>query len=184
MDNNFDDLEYISRVLQGETKAFEVLIEKYQLLIKKLAYNYLHHTEDVLDASQDIFVEIYKSLPRFDLSKGFLPWLYSVALNTLKKKYRKIKGHTLVIKKAQEQKREDIEKNEIHNRAQEDRMVVKEAVHKLPEKLREIIILYYYENLKVSEISEITGLSDENIKSRLFRARKKLKEDLQDMQPF
>ncbi len=176
-----DILKLISDVLHGEPDAFGPIVKKYTPLIVKLAYSFLSDREDALDASQEIFVRAYKGLASFKLEKRFEPWLYSIALNYLRTAYRARK------KNAEEKKTvfREIAREQIIACANDeyDLMYAKEtvrmALEELGTELREVVVLYYMEGKSVGEISEILSIGIENIKSKLFRARKKLKEIIQ-----
>lgn len=179
---DLEDLGYINLILQGDKEVFSRIIDKYERLIYKLAHNFLGKRGEIEDAAQEIFLQVYKSLPNFRLGNRFLPWLYSVALNVLKKKYKyamkleKVKESVIKSDFLKEENPVEImEKNELAQK-------IRQAVYALPLPLREITILYYLEDLNVKEICDILKIGTENVKSRLFRARKILKKMLANAQ--
>lgn len=177
------DLDLVSRVLRGDTEAFRHLVEKYRPLVFRLCRSYMRDEEDAEDAAQEIFLRAYRSLNRFKLDKRFVNWLYAIALNHLKTRYGKINrlevGKTALAADPPSPQRTPEEE---HLR-QETRRDIRAALVSLPPKLRDVTVLYYLEELPVAEIADITGLGTENIKSRLHRARKKLREYLEKTQP-
>jgi len=179
---DFEDLGNISQVLAGRKEAFAPIIARYEKLMFKIAYNFLGKNAELEDAVQDIFLETYKSLPNFKLGKRFLPWLYSIALNVLRKRYRKV----LKIRKIQTTLEQLEQPEPVHPYELVERNAmqhqIRQAVHSLPANLKEIVVLFYMEDLKINEICAILNIGNENVKSRLFRARKKLKNLLTNVQ--
>jgi RNA polymerase sigma factor (sigma-70 family) len=176
--NEGDVLRLIGEVLRGDRDAFEPIVKKYNPLIARLAHAFLRDKEDVLDACQEIFLRIFKGLSSFKLDKRFEPWLYSVALNYLRAFYTTRKKKVEDQKSACYELAREAERatNHDENDLVNSKEIVQKAVQCLADELREVVILYYMEDKNVSEIGEILGLGSENIKSKLFRARKKLRE--------
>jgi RNA polymerase sigma-70 factor (ECF subfamily) len=166
-------------VLRGNSANFRKIVEKYQNTIYRLCRSYLSHHEEAEDATQEIFLRAYKSLHRFDLEKRFLNWLYTIAINHLKSRYKRI----LRFKDKKERfQQEPLSNPDTPETLSEDRETVEEMqrmVEVLPNNLKEIVILYYYEEMGVNQIAEVLDISRENVKSRLFRARKKIRENLE-----
>lgn len=169
------DLFSIHQVLAGSPKAFEKLVVKYQQPIMRLALAFLWSIDDAEDAVQEIFVKAYKSLPGFSLYKRFYPWLYSIALNHLKNTYRKNKRQSALRKKIKTMPVRDYPSPDSTLAEKADIEAVRLGINLLPERLRQVTVLYYLEEMNIAEIDEVLGLGQENIKSRLYRARKKLR---------
>ena len=181
--SNTRDLEAISRILRGDTEAFRIVVEKYQALILRLCRSYMKDEQEAEDAAQEIFLRAYRSLPGFKLNRKFKNWLYTIALNHLKTRYgrlRNLENRRRLLQNERPQPGRTPE--EIHLR-EELRGEVREALAALPSNLKGVTLLYYLEELPVQDISEITGLGHEAVKSRLFRARRKLREHLEKTQP-
>ena len=181
--SNAEDLEIIHLVLRGETGEFRKIIEKYHEMIFRLCSSFLKNTEEAEDAAQEIFLRAFKSIGTFQLEKRFATWLYTIGVNYLKKLYSKIKRFP--------------EQNELQTELtaaespgpgeiveqREQQKEIRDAVHSLPHNIRDVTILYYLEEKSVEEITEIMEISRENVKSRLHRARKKLRKILEKTQP-
>jgi RNA polymerase sigma-70 factor (ECF subfamily) len=143
-----------------------------------LAYSYLGTHEDAQDAAQDAFVRVYNRLGSFQMHRRFLPWLYSVVLNHLKTRRGKVRR----IRLREEQLAVDPEHREdpLAEVINDERIqAVRVAVQDLPESLRAPVVLYYLEEMSVEEVCEVLDLGRENVKSRLFRARKALRKALE-----
>ena len=174
-----EDLQIVSEVLQGDPSAFRNIVDKYQQRIFRVCISHLGSVEEAEDAVQEIFLRAYKSLHRFKLEKRFLNWLYTIAVNHLKTRYSRIiklqEKRDRIMKEPDtpEETPESITEKQI----MKDR--IREAVQSLPSKLREPVVLYYLEELSVQDIASALDIGTENVKSRLFRARKKLREKLE-----
>ncbi|WP_423128151.1 RNA polymerase sigma factor [Gaoshiqia sp. Z1-71] len=173
-----DDQYYIEQVLQGDAAAFSYLVEKYQDLVYGLALKMLRNAEDAEELAQDSFVKAYRSLNSYRQKSKFSTWLYSITYNgciTLLRK-RKVEVRSL-----DEQYLSEKDEIKIHeqlseiNKAELEKCL-NEALSMLPEQDQVLITLYYYEEQKVEEISQITGLSESNVKVKIHRARKKMYE--------
>ncbi len=181
--SNDEDLAAVSRVLQGDTEDFRLIVEKYHSAVYRLCRSYMKNIEEAEDAAQEIFLRAFKSLSRFKLEKRFFTWLYTIAVNHLKSRYGKIRRI--------EEKRETLQDEPDRNpQTPEEKVLRKElqeeirgAVELLPETLKEVTVLYYLEEMDVPDVSETLGISRENVKSRLFRARKKMRLSLEKVQP-
>jgi len=182
-DSNAADLEVVSRVMQGDTEAFSLIVEKYQSVVIRLCRSYMKDDEEAEDAAQEIFLRAFRSLARFRLDKRLITWLYSIALNHLKSRcgrLRRIREQNTPLKSEPPSPHKAPEESHLLEELRRD---IRQALTALPVNLREVTVLYYLEELSVTDIPEITGLGAENIKSRLFRARKKLRELLEKTQP-
>lgn len=181
MENREDNI-WIEQVLNGDEMPFRHLVEKYQNLVFAIAFRILGNREDAEDAAQEIFVKCFHGLGKFNKQAAFSTWLYKIAFNhslDLAKKFRHSKYKT------------DWEKAEIgssitsETRSESEmdsriiKSILKGAIDSLPPESRIIVLLYYYENLSLKEISEIMGFRENNLKIKLHRIRSKLMKQLQ-----
>ena len=174
-----DELAAIAEVLRGNSHAFRLIVERYKAVVFRLALSYLGSREEAEEAAQEIFFRAFKSLHRFSLDKRLLPWLYSIAVNYLRSAYARRRRREARIETGDGEmpdlRSTDPEKGAL---ADSERAAVRQAVESLPANLREPVVLYYFEELNVEEIASILGIGEENVKSRLFRARRKLRQIL------
>ncbi len=174
-----DELEAIAEVLRGNSDAFELIVERYKTLVFRLALSFLGRPEEAEEAAQEIFFRAFKSLHRFSLDKRLLPWLYTIAVNYLRNTYGRMRKREARIEAGD---REMLDPRSTDPQegvlAESERAAVRKAVESLPAKLREPVLLYYFEELNVEAIASILGIGQENVKSRLFRARHKLRQIL------
>ncbi|NJP37544.1 sigma-70 family RNA polymerase sigma factor [Alkalicoccus luteus] len=154
-------------------EVLEELMETYGDAIVRLSYTYTKDTVTAEDLAQEIFIKCYEKLPTFNQQASIKTWLFKVAINHCKDHvrswhFRKVTlfdklrpGHTAPLE------------NEVVRREESDRLAT--AVLQLPLPMREAIYLYYYEGLSVSEIAALTNGNVNTIKSRLKKAREKLR---------
>ena len=174
--NPSTDQYLIDLCLKGDTNSFGTLVERYQDFVFTIAFRIVKTREEAEEVAQDTFIKAYESLNKYRGESKFSSWLYSIAyrkaLDSLRKN-KKFKASELI---------DDITEgdvNEIDNALQylqneERKKAIQDCILKLPEDAAAIITLYYFEEQSVREISGITGLSEDNIKVKLYRSRKKL----------
>jgi len=170
------DQFYITKILDGDTKAFAVLVNRYKNMVFTLALRMLKNKEEAEEVSQDTFVKIYKYLNKFKGDSKFSTWIYRIAYNSCLDRIRtyKIQSDTVGIDEFTENQVRTLETAfDIMDRADRQKSV-KECLERLPPDDNALIMLFYYEELSLSEISKIMNLDPKNIKVKLFRARKRL----------
>ena len=150
----------------------EKLLEMYSDMIFKLAYSRTGNVHDAEDITQEVFLKYIKSGKKFNDEEHRKAWLLKVAANT---------GKSLVTS-AWARHRADIDEARDIGKCMEEKGEVFYAVAKLPEKYRTVVHLFYYEELSVEQISEITKTKTSTVKSQLHRARAMLKEMLKEEQ--
>ena len=175
-----DDTWYIERVLKGDTQYFSYFVDKYKDVVFSIALKVLRNREDAEEMAQESFVKAFKSLHTFKGEAKFSTWLYRITYNNCISEVRKKKlkfVSTDEVQISDEPEEMYLDGIPAENRAK----YVKAALEKLPEDEYILILLYYFEDKSVDEISEITGLTASNAKVKLFRARKKLYTILNEM---
>ena len=177
-----EESRVIRAVLDGDTNRFEHLIHAYEKPIYNLCLRTLGDPQDALDASQEAFFRAYRSLASFRGESKFSVWLYrlasNVCLDILRKKTR---GQTVSLTEEEETvldipddrfcPQTELEKKEL-------RRAVREGLRRLNPEYREALVLREINGLSYDEIAQVTGLEPGTVKSRIFRARKKLAEVL------
>jgi RNA polymerase sigma-70 factor (ECF subfamily) len=175
-----DDIYYIEKVKEGQTNYFSYIVEKYQDIVFSIALKVLRNREDAEEMAQESFIKAYKSLHTFKGNAKFSTWLYRITYNSCISEVRKKKIHfasTDEIEIKDETEELNLDGIPEENRAR----VIKEALSKLPEEEYTLVILYYFEEQSIEEISKVTKLSESNTKVKLYRARKKLYSILNEM---
>ncbi|EOC99854.1 RNA polymerase sigma factor [Caldisalinibacter kiritimatiensis] len=181
-----EDKEYklIKKCKKGDINAFQELIKKYDKTAYNIALKMLKNPEDAMDMSQEALIKIYKSIKTFNYKASFSTWLYRIVVNTcldfLRKKKEKVYSLDNPIK---------VEDNEINREVKDesntpenilDKQITKELIHQCINELDDIyktvIILRDIQGFSYEEIGNILDCSLGTVKSRISRARKKLKE--------
>jgi RNA polymerase sigma-70 factor (ECF subfamily) len=177
------DAPLVERVKQGDVKAFEMLVVKYQRRIERLIGRMVRDVDLVPDIAQETFIRAYRALPQFRGESAFYTWLYRIAVNTAKKSLMELKRDPLVTEAARAGRDEDDDNpradNEPSDAATPDAVLASKqiasavnfAVEALSEDLRQAITLREIEGLSYEEIAELMNCPIGTVRSRIFRAR-------------
>ena len=173
------DETIIEQVLNGNRNAYALLVDQYKDRVFSLIVGIVRNREAAEELAQDVFVKAYSSLKKFRREAGFSTWIYRIAYNTAISETRKKK---YIVKSFDEQlekaasiqltasEDEQIEENESKHQ------LLEQAITTLPPEDKLILMLFYFEEKSVEEISKATRLTTSNVKVKLFRLRNKLKE--------
>ncbi len=173
--HNAQDNDIIDLVLKGQQKAFAVLVERYQHYVYTLTLRYIHAPEEAEELAQDVFVKAYSSLSSFNRSSKFSTWLYTIARNTCLSQLRKKNTPHDELKEEYINLHENSDPAE--KRSEKEQLI--KAINMLQHSERVILSLFYIQEQSIQEVSTITGDTISNVKVKLHRARKKLKEILE-----
>jgi len=169
------DEEVIGRVLDGDTEAFAVLVRRHRERVRRLGLSFFHDEDEADDFAQDVFIKAYTALASFQGRSKFSTWLlriaYNAGINAKKRSRETVSLETDELPGSSEGIDED------HLR-EETARAVREAVADLQPRQALCVELFFYYDLKYTEISEITGLPVNTIKSHVFRAKRILRERL------
>jgi len=174
MSNN--DQYYINKVLKGEDNAFTILINRYKNLVFTLCYRIVKDKEYAEEAAQDTFLKAYKSLTKFKGESKFSSWIYRIAYNTSLDKLKNIKRHNDSISNINIDEHEfaDMDSTIDILENNEFKSQIKSSIKKLHKEEAFILTLYYYEDMSMQEIADITGHKANSIKVKIHRSRQKL----------
>jgi RNA polymerase sigma-70 factor (ECF subfamily) len=184
------DQALVERVQQGDKKAFDMLVLKYQLRIAKLVVRFLRNPADVPDVVQESFIKAYRALPGFRGDSAFYTWLYRIAINTAKNHLvsmgRKAgTNNSIDIQDAEDYGASDWLKDyatpEREVLAEEIQLLVKDVMSALPPDLREAIALREIEGLSYEDIAVAMDCPIGTVRSRIFRAREAIDEKLEPL---
>ncbi len=172
-----EDLQAISETLRGNTDAFRVIVSHHGERMYRLAISFLHSPEEAEEATQEIFLRAFRSLRTFRIDKPLLPWLYAISMNYLRSRARRQSRFPVSPLPDEGRVPADQPQSDpqalVH--AAEARAEVRRAVASLPSGVREAASLYYLEGMSVAQVAAALGIGEENVKSRLLRARRKLR---------
>ena len=170
-----NEIQLITKAQQGDKKAYGDLMKLHYRTVEKFAFQCGVRLDDVPDVTQEVFIKLYRFLHHFKQDR-FTTWLYKITLNTTKDYYRKESRE-----RDKQQKimtyGEHIESNsaEISVFMLEEDKELHEAIIKLDEKYRMPLILFYFQDLTYNQIADILSITQSTVKTRLFRARGRLK---------
>ena len=181
-----EELRIIARVLDGDTNAFEVLVEDQKKVVFNLALRMLGNEEDAYDISQDAFLKAYTNLSGFRGDCKFSSWLYKLTTNLCLDFIRKRNRHKVVPLAFEDEDGEseyleipdETYSPELQTEQKQVRESVRKGLNQLPAQQREILVLREIGGLRYDEIGRQLNLEEGTVKSRIFRARKKLCEIL------
>jgi len=174
-----DDEKLILLCQKGKIRAFETLVNRYKKNAYFIALGLVGNSEDAYDLSQEAFVRVYKSIDKYNGRSKFFPWFYTILTNLCKSHLRRqsVQKKYLndeLVKEKLTQSRDS--ETRIENDALKEKLL--EEIDKLPYKFKEIIVLKHFRGFSYKEISEALGIPVGSVMSRLYYARKKLKENL------
>ena len=171
-----NDQDLIAKVLDGDTNAFSVLVNRYKDLVFSLALKMLKNREEAEEISQDAFIKVYKSLHKFKGDSKFSTWIYKVVYNSCLDRLKQYKkNYALVpIDEFNENQVKTLDNAFDALVSQDRKNAIQACLNKLPSEDSFLLTLYYFEEQSLEEISKIVGLTANNVKVKLFRSRKKL----------
>ncbi|MDO9106770.1 MAG: RNA polymerase sigma factor RpoE [Methylovulum sp.] len=173
------DEELVLRVQQGDKKAYDLLVIKYQHKIIQLVNRYLKDPSEAQDVAQEAFIKAYRALGSFRGDSAFYTWLYRIAINTAKNylvsRSRRSSNYEVDIQDA------EVYENapQLHGMETPERLLlnqdiietIKSAIDLLPEEMRTAIMLREFEGLSYEEIATAMDCPVGTVRSRIFRAR-------------
>ncbi|HET7657735.1 MAG TPA: sigma-70 family RNA polymerase sigma factor [Bacillales bacterium] len=163
-------------------KQIEDIIEDYGDAMINFAYTYVKNWSTAEDVVQDALIKVYDRLHTFGRSSSIKTWLFAIVANQCKDYLRKNFVKKIIVGGVREADLAVPDSSpEQYLDAQASEKELAERILSLPIKYREVIVLHYYEDLSVSEISEFLGANLSTVKSRLQRARKKLRSALEEV---
>jgi RNA polymerase sigma-70 factor (ECF subfamily) len=172
------DRELVDRCLAGEADAFHGLVDRHRDALYRLVYRFLGNHHDALEISQDAFARAWEKLTTFDRSRSFRVWLMSVAANLARDLLRKRGRRGLVHSDDLLRGAAGGGSPERAATEREEHERLREAVDRLPDEKRLVVVLRYFEGLSLAEMEEIVGDPRNTLKVRLHRARKDLLREL------
>jgi RNA polymerase sigma-70 factor (ECF subfamily) len=176
-----EDGDVVAAFLAGEERAFQEIVDRYQTRLLNFVYRTIGDREKAEDLVQEVFIRVYRHLHRFDASKKFSTWIYTIASNLAKNELRNRSRNPLVlfqtIKKNWQDEERPLQFEDSSSRPDDLfrkrhlRALVEEATAQLPEHHRQVFVLRELEGKSYEEIAEITSTNLGTVKSRLNRAR-------------
>lgn len=182
------DSELIRRARDGDSKAYDILLNKYKASVSNLIFRMVRDVQETEDLTQEAFIKAFNSLAQFNEEYAFSTWLYKIATNNCIDFFRKRKLQTYSLDKPLQYKDSEIQQEypdpdlnpEKTVLAGERSRIIREAIETLPEKYYTAIVLRHHEEKSYEEIAEILNLPIGTVKARIFRAREMLNKALKN----
>ena len=180
----------VRRAQEGDEAAFREIVERYQSKVFSIIHGIVRQRNDMEDIAQQVFAKIYFSIGKFDFRSSLITWIYKITVNECYDYLRKKKVRKLVYES-------DMSEDEVRRVGQSDpavdrkpridaRLAQRDYLMKLLSKVspeeRDLLTLKEVEGHSVEELSEMTGMNENTIKVKLFRARQKLVKAAQRME--
>lgn len=184
-----DDVELVRLAQGGDTRAFDQLVEKYSRKLYGMVYHMTSHKEDTHDLLQDVFAKAYRSLAHFRGKSSFYTWIYTIAynmtLNFLRKRKRRATWSLNDLDSGIENDPAMIDVRYVANPrhlsgVNELQKKLNEAMQALSNDHRAVVTMFDIQGLRHAEISEILGVSEGTVRSRLYYAHQQLQGYLQE----
>ncbi|MBI4660189.1 MAG: sigma-70 family RNA polymerase sigma factor [Verrucomicrobia bacterium] len=183
--NQDPDAALMLRVKQGDTRAFEELVEKYKQPVMNLLYRTLPDAAEAEDLAQHVFLQVFKSAHRYRVSAKFSTWLYTIARNLCLNEIRRRSRHPADSLDAPHSDHEDQPARQFEDPRNspapelvlQDELAqkIQEALASLPENQRTAILLFREDEMSYEEIAKLLGCSLSATKSLIHRGRESLK---------
>jgi RNA polymerase sigma-70 factor (ECF subfamily) len=181
----------VRQAQEGSMQAVDELVRTYQTPIFNLAYRMVNQHEEACDLTQEIFIKVYRAIRSFKGDSRFSTWLHALAINTCRSRRKRLQriGFFEAVSLDEERDgrengpagREPVDTADRPNQAlekSETRELVGRAIATLPQEFREVLVMRDIQGLSYEEIALATGCQAGTVKSRLWRARAKVKDEL------
>ncbi|MEJ6744993.1 MAG: RNA polymerase sigma factor RpoE [Porticoccaceae bacterium] len=176
------DQQLVTRVQQGDKRAFDLLVLKYQYRVHAIVGRFIRDSHEVEDITQEAFLKAYRALPRFRGDSQFYTWLFRIAVNTAKNylvaRSRRPPSSDVNLDDAEfyagSEQLKDLGTPENQLFRDELEMVINKAIEELPEDLRTAVTLREYEGLSYEDIAGVMDCPVGTVRSRIFRGRESI----------
>lgn len=174
-----DDEHVVDRVLAGDATAFAMIVQRWQAPLVKLAFRFCRDRSRAEDMAQEAFLRAFRGLSKWRREAVFSTWLFALATNLYRSEIRRIPALLPSTGEVPEavgtQSPDEVAVREEHTR------LVQRAVHSLPSKYRDVVILYYFHEMNISRTANSLNLPEGTVKARLSRGRDMLRQKLVTM---
>jgi RNA polymerase sigma-70 factor, ECF subfamily len=189
MADKVTDKQLIERVKNGEKAAYDLLVLKYQQRIINLVSRFVRNQSDALDVTQEAFIKAYRALPNFRGDSAFYTWLYRIAVNTAKNhlavQSRRPSGNNYDVSEIEQIEGADALKEQATPESlllkDELQATVLKAIEDLPGDLKTAIMLREIEGLSYEEIASVMECPIGTVRSRIFRAREAIDNEMKPL---
>jgi RNA polymerase sigma-70 factor (ECF subfamily) len=176
---NETEKELVEMVLSGRTEAFEPLVTPYRQPLLALAYRLTRNREEALEVAQEALLRAFRSLARYDVSRSFRNWLFQIAANEARDRFRKRTREKAALENAARHE-PPYSAPEDGRARQEIRSEILQCLAVLSPREREVFVLRDLEELEIKETARALGCSSISVRVNLSSARRKLREAIQN----
>lgn len=178
------DIIYIKQVKAGNKNAFSFLVNRHKDNVYNLAFRISGNHEEAEDIAQDSFIKAYRALHGFKLKSRFSTWLYRIVYNTAISRVRTRKKEILSLDEFPVDATDFIGYSSTEEDAEKEyrNSLINFALQKIDAEGRSLISLYYYKEMNIRDISDITGISISKAKVKLLRTRQKMLEIIEKVE--
>lgn len=170
-----ENTDLVIRLKQGDNRAYEKIVAQYSKPIYSFIVYHTRNKADAEDICQEVFWKVYSKIQSLRDNFRFVSWMYSIARNTMNTFFR-VRNRK---KEVSSEFIEDIVFDDGFSLSSEDKMDLFEAIAKLPISYSELIYWKYFERMSGQEMADLTGLTENNVKVKIHRAKSKLAEILE-----
>ena len=176
------DADLVLRARDGDDRAFTRLMRRHNPPLYGFVRRYVADADAAVDVVQETFVAAWKALARFDDQRAFPVWLRAIALNKCRDRARRLSVRRLILGEKDEQSAEAQARPDAAAGGEESvisaqrRAVIRQAIARLPTKLKEPLLLTYFDELTQQEAASLLGVTVKTIETRVYRARQRLAE--------
>lgn len=174
--STLEDQHYINLIIQGDSNAFAVLVDRYKNMIFTLALKMVKNREEAEEVAQDTFIKIYNSLSKFKGDSKFSTWTYKIAYNTCLDRLKKSKKeeNNISIDEFSSHLIKTMDNALSALEDKERKQTIQNCLNLLPSDDNFLLTLFYFDDQSLEEIGKIMDISANNAKVKLFRGRQKL----------
>jgi len=173
--SQYSDIELMSRFQSGDESAFATIVHRYQNQLVNFFAKMGVYTYDPVDLVQDTFVRLYKYRDRYKPRAKFKTFVYMIArqiwIDSLRK-YKRKQDFSAAFKEDQ------LAKGDASAATDASAAIAVEALQRLPEAMRAVVVLNIYQGMRYKEIANVLGIAEGTVKSRMFHALRKLREEM------
>lgn len=174
---DISDEEIVYKVQKGDIESFGLLIDRFQSRLLRYGHRFLSSDDDITDLVQEVFIKVYTNIQSFNTNMKFSPWIYRIAHNEFVNRIKKSKIKPLIFFDSDEMfphpEAQETADGESYDRELREEM--DKRLREIDPKYREVLVLYYFEDMDYDEISEILHVPVSTIGVRLRRGRDQLK---------
>ncbi len=178
-----DDKELVKKILQNDNHAFGLFIKKYQRLVYITGYRLLSNKDNAEDITQEVFLEVFRSLKHLRNTDDLSGWLFKIAYNkslSFLRKKNPAKASSTEFDYSIQHNQQGIETQTPESKLEneEARKVLFKAIDQLPENQKKVLLLHKFEGYSQKEICDLTNLSKASVESLMYRAKLNLRKSL------